>query len=179
MTCTPLVLDWPHRITPYETIHGDVWYRIEINWAGDTWLEPRKQGGGYCTSECQFPTWGEAATCLNGQVDGAKRLQYDEGLGYWVVVTAVLYEASVQVSIEALPPEIEYASIHILMDGEHIYGECWGNQAECTHPTVTAPATIGYTYRFVPPEGVHTYTAKYHVRARGVEKEGLSNPITL
>lgn len=95
-------------------------------------------------------------------------------------------EASVQVLIESANPQIEYASVDVLRDGQLMHGECWSDlmtdegQPLCAHPAAVAPTAIGYTVRFTPPSGTHTYRARAYVRnAAGAAKEVFSEKITL
>lgn len=93
-----------------------------------------------------------------------------------LVAPPVEVEANVSINIDSFPAEIAYADIGLYVDGGFFYGECWGEG--CVHPPVSAPAEIGYSYRFQPLEGVHVYRAKVYVRnAAGDEIEVWSDEV--
>jgi len=84
------------------------------------------------------------------------------------VGSALLVEAGVR--IESFPPEIEYASLDILVGGVFVHGRCWSSLPELRGVAgegVVAPVEISYTASVpVSPGGVMEVSLRSYARNR-------------
>jgi hypothetical protein len=84
------------------------------------------------------------------------------------VGSALLVEAGAR--IESYPPEIDYASLDILVGGEFVYGRCWSSLPELQGVSgegVVAPGEISFTASVpVPPYGVIEVSLRSYARNR-------------
>jgi len=79
------------------------------------------------------------------------------------------------------PPEIEYCSLDVLVDGEVVYGECWSSLPEVTwgHPALTAPGTMAYEVDVPLEPGVHSISLRSYARNPRFSAVYSGEPITV
>jgi len=99
------------------------------------------------------------------------------------VVKAGYGEVEVVAYVDVLsdPPEVEYCSLDVLVDGEVVYGECWSSLPEVTlgHPALTAPGTMAYEVDVPLEPGVHTVYLRSYARNSRFSTVYSGEPITV
>ncbi len=99
------------------------------------------------------------------------------------VVQAGYGEAKVVAYMDVLsdPPEVEYCSLDVLVDGEIVHGECWSSLPEVTlgHPALTAPGTMAYEVDVPLEPGVHTVYLRSYARNAQFSAVYSGEPITV
>lgn len=117
---------------------------------------------------------------LGGLPGEGLEIEFTRFKARWVG-SALLVEAGAK--IESYPPEIEYASLDILVDGVFVHGRCWSSLPGLggVGEGVVAPVEISYTASVpVSPDGVIEVSLRSYARNRlGHQSIVASRPLVI